>query len=78
MLWKRCGVAISTFELVPAPGDGGAGGENVSTAPDDGVPGATDGLLRLCAGDAVETMQALLARLGLPPTYAQALDEAWL
>lgn len=43
---------------------------------DDGVPGATDGLLRLCAGDAVEAMQALLARLGLPPTYAQALDAA--
>lgn len=43
-----------------------------------GVPGAVDGLLRL-QGDAdgdVREMRATLARLGLPPDFAQALDAA--
>lgn len=41
----------------------------------DGVRGAVDGLLRLEHELAdVDAMQAILARLGLPPTYLQALS----
>ena len=41
-----------------------------------GVPGSTGGLLRLESTLDLRVMQSTLARLGLPPDYAQALDAA--
>lgn len=42
-----------------------------------GVPGAVDGLLRLASGDTpIAAMSAQLARHGLGPDYARALDAA--
>jgi tRNA 5-methylaminomethyl-2-thiouridine biosynthesis bifunctional protein len=43
---------------------------------DHGVPGATDGLLRLETALSVDGMQSLLAGQELPPDYVQALDAA--